>query len=225
MKKKQSKKKLEESVVKRTPFCPFPKWNTQYVENLIEEQVALLEKSQANLSTHEIIIDNQQLKSRTKEWRSPSNNSFLVRPLISNNPYLMDIDHSKLTEEELQQFKESYERYCEVLPLTDFKHGESWLNAFNSALAMIAKHYKCIPIGSYLWERIWPKNKERPYLPQLTNIGKYYVKLYFMGAERMIEIDDLLPHDENGHILFPQTEKRELWPAYLMKALLKLAQG
>lgn len=45
-----------------------------------------------------------------------------------------------------------------------------------------------------------------------------------MGCWRRIEVDDLIPFDNEGKSLLPQTENiNELWPILLAKAMLKIS--
>ncbi|XP_044757890.1 androglobin-like [Coccinella septempunctata] len=39
--------------------------------------------------------------------------------------------------------------------------------------------------------------------PQVNSIGKYFVRLFWMGAWRKVVIDDYLPVDATGHVLLP----------------------
>ncbi|KYM98476.1 Calpain-7-like protein [Cyphomyrmex costatus] len=55
-------------------------------------------------------------------------------------------------------------------------------------------------------------------------LGKYVVRLHYMGCWRRILVDDIIPVDKNGKLLLPSTSNNfELWPMLLAKALLKLA--
>jgi hypothetical protein len=75
------------------------------------------------------------------------------------------------------------------------------------------------------WEHIHAINKfvKGPFIPPYNSYGKYAVRIYFMGAWRKVIIDDLIPIDENGLILLPQTAiNGEIWPILLTKALLKV---
>ena len=67
---------------------------------------------------------------------------------------------------------------------------------------------------------IYPQKNGNPiYNPS----GHYAVKLYFMGKPRRIDIDDRMPCNINGEYILPRCEElSEIWPAILIKALLKL---
>jgi len=71
-----------------------------------------------------------------------------------------------------------------------------------------------------IWQRIFPQENGTPVL---SPSGKYWVKLRFMGKDRLIEIDDRMPCDEQLKPILPRTINiNELWPQLLMKALLKV---
>ena len=56
--------------------------------------------------------------------------------------------------------------------------------------------------------------------------GKYAVKVFWAAAWRYVIIDDLLPVSSGGAPLFPlSTAPREIWPALLYKAWLKVTAG
>ncbi len=53
--------------------------------------------------------------------------------------------------------------------------------------------------------------------------GKYIIKMYLMGKERKVVIDDMIPFTNDDEFIFPGCEDiREIWPVLLTKALLKL---
>jgi hypothetical protein len=133
-----------------------------------------------------------------------------------------DLSINVPTDKEVEeQMVEDFNKYCEFVPLTD---KGTWNEAFLSAVSLISHYRNNIDLGGYLWERIYPK-QENDYLPRVSQFGKYYVKIYFMGEERIVVIDDKLPQDRNGKILFCITQKKEYWSALLMKALMKVAKG
>ena len=77
----------------------------------------------------------------------------------------------------------------------------------------------CVTHNS-IFKNIYPQKNGSPiYNPQ----GHYYVKLYFMGKPRKIEIDDRIPCSKEEEYIFPRCQNLcEIWPALYTKALLKL---
>ena len=77
----------------------------------------------------------------------------------------------------------------------------------------------CVTHNS-IFKNIYPQKNGSPiYNPQ----GHYFVKLYFMGKPRKIEIDDRIPCTKDGEYIFPRCQNLcEIWPALYTKALLKL---
>ena len=60
-------------------------------------------------------------------------------------------------------------------------------------------------------------------IPVYNPKGKYVIKLYLMGKERKVVIDDLIPFTYEDEFIFPGCENiREIWPVLLTKALIKL---
>ena len=60
-------------------------------------------------------------------------------------------------------------------------------------------------------------------MPVVSPSGKYWVKLRFMGKERLVEIDDRMPCDSKNKLMFPRTMNNyEIWPQLLLKAILKV---
>ena len=61
-----------------------------------------------------------------------------------------------------------------------------------------------------IWERIYPQENG---IPTISPTGKYWVKLRFMGKERLVEIDDRIPCSNKGQPIFPRTtDHNEIWP-------------
>ena len=77
--------------------------------------------------------------------------------------------------------------------------------------------------GATILSKIYPQRDGQPvYNPT----GRYWVKQYFQGKERKIEVDDLMPMDAfSFKFLFPTAEKmNHIWPLIITKALYKLFQ-
>jgi len=77
-----------------------------------------------------------------------------------------------------------------------------------------------VKTGEPMWKKIYPQKHG---FPVVSQTGKYWVKLYHLGKERMVEIDDRMPVDNSGDVMLPQcTKTEEIWPTLLVKAYLKL---
>lgn len=74
---------------------------------------------------------------------------------------------------------------------------------------------------AFLWHAIYPQDASGT--PIYNPGGKYSVKLFVFGKWRRVDIDDKLPVDAEGNIMYlTSTMKSEIWPALLTKALLKV---
>eukprot|EP00667_Euglena_gracilis_P000736 EG_transcript_736 len=92
-----------------------------------------------------------------------------------------------------------------------------------SAILAVGVQQQQVEPDHYLWELIYPKAAVAGYrYPVFNPTGKYMVKLWYQGAWRKVLIDDRLPCDAAGDCLFPVTELKEIWPALLAKAMLRL---
>lgn len=102
------------------------------------------------------------------------------------------------------------------------------LNSFNSFYTWITSIYQFIIDNnindlntkkSFLYN-IYPQKDGIPiYNPK----GKYIIKLYLMGKERKIIIDDKIPFTSDDEFIFPGCEAvEEIWPILFTKALIKL---
>jgi hypothetical protein len=81
-----------------------------------------------------------------------------------------------------------------------------------------------IPKGAFLWEAIYPKGDDG--LPKFNPGGRYTVRLFVSGTWRHVDVDDRIPVDPNGSpLLCRSTDKKELWPLILSKALCAVVCG
>eukprot|EP01065_Artemidia_motanka_P017947 TRINITY_DN21339_c0_g1_i2.p1 TRINITY_DN21339_c0_g1~~TRINITY_DN21339_c0_g1_i2.p1 ORF type:complete len:1397 (+),score=432.70 TRINITY_DN21339_c0_g1_i2:191-4192(+) len=97
-----------------------------------------------------------------------------------------------------------------------------YMQAFNSVLMAVAQMQRYVPKGQFLWELIYPKEREGSLWPKYNPCGRYTVRLWFRGCHRKVVIDDRLPTDIFGQSLLAVTEGKEVWPALLAKAMLKV---
>ena len=73
--------------------------------------------------------------------------------------------------------------------------------------------------GLPLWTKIYPQVDGAPvYNPS----GKYWIRLYYMGKERKIEIDDRMPCNIGIPLLPQSAVPQQLWAMLISKAILKL---
>ncbi|KAJ3113426.1 hypothetical protein HDU96_003399 [Phlyctochytrium bullatum] len=72
------------------------------------------------------------------------------------------------------------------------------------------------------WDNLYPKAKDGS--PAYNPMGKYAVKLFWLGSWRRITVDDRIPVDEQGRpLVISSPAPHELWPLLISKALMKLA--
>ncbi|GLC37755.1 Adenylate kinase [Pleodorina starrii] len=92
-----------------------------------------------------------------------------------------------------------------------------WLQA---VFIMVISAQKAIKQGEYLWELIYPKDKDG----QATKApnGKYKIKMFIMDAWRTVVVDDRIPVDLFGRPLLVNARPIQLWPLLLSKAVLKV---
>ncbi|KAG7385714.1 hypothetical protein PHYPSEUDO_001168 [Phytophthora pseudosyringae] len=74
----------------------------------------------------------------------------------------------------------------------------------------------------FLWQAIYPQDSTGQ--PVYNPGGKYSVKLFVFGRWRRVDVDDKLPLDADGNIVYlASSMKSEIWPCLLVKALYKVA--
>ncbi|KAL4095416.1 hypothetical protein PRIC1_008790 [Phytophthora ramorum] len=73
----------------------------------------------------------------------------------------------------------------------------------------------------FLWHAIYPQDSTGH--PVYNPGGKYSVKLFVFGRWRRVDVDDKLPLDVDGNIVYLSSSmKNEIWPSLLVKALYKV---
>ncbi|GMF49250.1 unnamed protein product [Phytophthora fragariaefolia] len=73
----------------------------------------------------------------------------------------------------------------------------------------------------FLWQAIYPQDSTR--YPIYNAGGKYSVKLFVFGRWRRVDVDDKLPLDSDGNVVYlASSMKNEIWPSLLVKALYKV---
>lgn len=100
----------------------------------------------------------------------------------------------------------------------NYPEDSKWLA---SQLQMI-KDRKMVDInnGKPVWSKVYPQQDG---VPVHNPAGRYWVKLYYMGKERKVEVDDKMPVSLRGTCKFPRSvHKGEIWPCLLSKAVVKL---
>ncbi|OWZ23080.1 Calpain-like cysteine protease C2 [Phytophthora megakarya] len=76
--------------------------------------------------------------------------------------------------------------------------------------------------GPFLWQAIYPQDSTGQ--PVYNPGGKYSVKLFVFGRWRRVDVDDKLPLDRDGNVVYLSSSmKSEIWPCLLVKALYKVA--
>ncbi|GMF12850.1 unnamed protein product [Phytophthora lilii] len=73
----------------------------------------------------------------------------------------------------------------------------------------------------FLWQAIYPQDSSGH--PIYNPGGKYSVKLFVFGRWRRVDIDDKLPLDADGNVIYlASSMKNEIWPSLIVKALYKV---
>lgn len=151
-----------------------------------------------------------------------------------------EVDDKKTTAAQFAELELDYS-HSHVVTLADFRTRELNLCVDEAAppltqmiaaqFAIIAEHRHCMPRGSFLWELIYPQDKDGMAL--FNPHGKYIVKLFIQGAWRQVLVDDVVPvgiaAPGSGAVHAPVLPSSSLpgtiWPQLLTKALLTAYQG
>ena len=165
-----------------------------------------------------IETDEEYIKRKENEEKEKAmhNKKGSKKPAKGKNVPLKIDDNDKLT---YRIVKPS------MLNLNEFKSNILMHNSFYAWYASIFQMIidmditDCYTNKSVLYN-IYPQKDNAPiYNPQ----GKYIVKLYHMGKAKKIVIDDRMPCNKDHEFILPQcTNIEELWPALLVKAIMKL---
>lgn len=95
----------------------------------------------------------------------------------------------------------------------------TWINSIFQII--IDLKLKDVYDNSLVWCKIYPQNENG--IPIINPTGRYWVKLYFMGKIKKIEIDDRVLVNEYNEILLPKSKRlEETWTYLLTKAIMKL---
>ena len=80
--------------------------------------------------------------------------------------------------------------------------------------------------NQFLWECIYPKGPDGV-VPRYQSNGRYSIKMFVNGEWRRIEVDDRIPINTttNEPLLPMSSNKGELWPLLLSKALCIVSRG
>ena len=169
------------------------------VTETIEKQKETLEKYKANKNKKEKkpIVQKPEDIPRNK--------------VITNLPSNISVKHLVDKEKQATTQEEKNEIYSNLSLI-------SWLSSIFQFIIDL-EITDCVTHNS-IFKNIYPQKNGSPiYNPQ----GHYFVKLYFMGKPRKIEIDDRIPCNKDGEYIFPRCQNLcEIWPALYTKALLKL---
>lgn len=104
-----------------------------------------------------------------------------------------------------------------------FRIVEQLFNAWELSDPNQANQHASAHAPPFLWRAIYPQDTHG--FPVYNPGGKYSVKLFVLGKWRRIDVDDRLPVDSSGKIVYATSSMTsEIWPALLTKALYKVMQ-
>ena len=157
--------------------------------------------------------DNKESKENKKEKEK----EIKKKKANKNTESIKDKDKVNLNEKKV----------IKILKISNLKLNTN-LNSFNSFYTWLTSIYQFIIDNDIndlntkksILYNIYPQKDGIPiYNPK----GKYIIKLYLMGKERKVIIDDKIPFTCDDEFVFPGCEKvEEIWPILFTKALIKL---
>jgi len=154
----------------------------------------------------------KELDKDPKGKKKPNNPKKIANVLKLENEMINSENDNKM---KIKEIKPSN------LYLSNDPKYNNYLKWFLSILQLIKDLNICdIETGKSIILNIYPQKNN---FPVISPNGKYWIKVYFMGKARKMEIDDLIPCNKNEEFFFPRCDKfEEIWPALLTKAILKL---
>ena len=176
---------------------------TSRVNDTIEKQKESLEKFKINKNKKE----KKPIVQRPEDI--PRNKVVTNLPSNISVKHIVDIEKSITSEENKGKDKDEIYNNLSLI---------SWLSSIFQFIIDL-EITDCVTHNT-IFKNIYPQKNGSPiYNPN----GHYYIKLYFMGKPRKIEIDDRIPCNKDGEYIFPRCQNLcEIWPALYAKALLKL---
>jgi len=140
---------------------------------------------------------------------------------LKNNPKAKKPDPKKVVKKDNQTPIVNKIREIKISNIKyDEKYNEysKWIST--NLQVIIDLNIRDVNTNETIFQKIYPQSGGAP---EYNQSGRYWVKLYYMGKPRKIEIDDSMPCDRFKKLLLPHCDNlEELWPLIITKALLKL---
>ncbi|KAE9358340.1 hypothetical protein PR003_g1337 [Phytophthora rubi] len=145
----------------------------------------------------EAITGDVDVSNATSPWGVVPPPRIEVAP---NSVYKPEIPHGEIVHADMA----SYFRIVEQL----YTSGDESIGVFPNP-------------APFLWQAIYPQDSSGH--PVYNAGGKYSVKLFVCGRWRRVDVDDRLPLDSDGNVVYlASSMKNEVWPSLLVKALYKV---
>eukprot|EP00948_MAST-09A_sp_MAST-9A-sp1_P001743 g1743.t1 len=217
----------------RVKFLP-PEFNLEEIEKLVSERITVVSNFSCTFDEQvaewKSLRDLHAAQSTVTEGEEETEQA--PPPLVMKKIVMEEATEEESTEGEEGKTKvaegESLPRVLSEDVCDDLL---GVLNAFNAVIdwKSVSKSTETSQgnnvVGDQeLWQAIYPQNEGG--IPIVSDDGIYVVRLFWHGAWRSLVIDDSVPVDaDNNVLLLKSTEKNEIWPCILSKAILWLYQG